>query len=62
MEVVTASELKRWLRKQGCTFEEGTKHTKVMLGHRTTRMPRHPSLELKTKTLRTILKELGLEM
>jgi hypothetical protein len=28
---LTASELKRWLRKRGCSFEEGSKHTKVML-------------------------------
>jgi mRNA interferase HicA len=59
---MTASELRRWLKKQGCTFEDGTKHTKVMFGTKVTRMPRHPSQELKTKTLRTILKELGLEM
>ena len=59
---VTVSEFKRWLRKQGCSFEEGTKHTKVTRSNRVTRMPRHPSLELKTKTLHKILKELGLRM
>ena len=59
---LTASELKRWLRKRGCSFEDGSKHTKVMLGAKVTRMPRHPSQELKTKTLRTILRELGLEL
>jgi len=59
---VTASELKRWLAKQGCTFSEGKKHTKAMLGDKTTRMPRHPSQELKTKTLQTVLKDLGLKM
>jgi mRNA interferase HicA len=59
---VTASELKRWLKKQGCSFEEGAKHTKVTLKGKVTRMPRHPSAELKVKTLKTILKELGLEM
>ncbi|MGH9631097.1 MAG: type II toxin-antitoxin system HicA family toxin [Bryobacteraceae bacterium] len=59
---MTVGELKRWLRKQGCLFEEGTKHTKVILGSKVTRMPRHPSKELKTKTLQTILKELGLKM
>ena len=56
------SELKRWLKKQGCTFTEGAKHTKVSLGNKVTRMPRHPSQELKTKTLHTILKDLGLKM
>ena len=57
-----ASELKRWLKKRGCTFQEGAKHTKVMLGYRATRMPRHPSAELKTGTLNSILKELDLKM
>jgi predicted RNA binding protein YcfA (HicA-like mRNA interferase family) len=33
-----------------------------MLGAKVTWMPRHPSQELKTKTFRTILKELGLEI
>jgi len=59
---VTVSELKRWLRKQGCTFTEGAKHTKVVLAGKVTRMPRHPSQELKAKTSRTILSELGLKM
>ncbi len=59
---VTASELKRWLKKQGCTFEEGTKHTKVILGAKATRMPRHPSQELKSGTLQAILKDLDLKM
>lgn len=57
---VTVGELKRWLKKQGCSFAEGRKHTKVMLGARVTWMPRHQSRELKTKTMHTILKELGL--
>ena len=29
---MTASELKRWLKKQGCTFTEGKKHTFAHLG------------------------------
>jgi mRNA interferase HicA len=59
---MTASELKRWLKKQGCTFQEGTKHTKVILGSKATRIPRHPSQEVKTGTLNSILKELALKM
>jgi mRNA interferase HicA len=59
---MTGSELKRWLAKHGCTFEQGAKHEKVILGRKSTFMPRHPSRELKLKTLRTILKELGLKM
>jgi mRNA interferase HicA len=59
---VKASELKRWLAKQGCTFQEGKRHTKVILGNRRTLLPRHPSVEIKTGTLQTILKDLGLKM
>ena len=59
---MTASELKRWLKKRGCAFQEGTKHTKVFLGSEATRMPRHPTQELKTGTLQKILKDLNLEM
>jgi len=59
---VTVSELKRWLKERGCTNAKGSKHTKVIFCGKVTRMPRHPSQELKTKTLRTILKDLGLKM
>ena len=58
---VTASELKRWLKRQGCTFKEGTKHTKVMLGSKVSRMPRHPSKEIKNGTYNSILEDLGLK-
>jgi len=34
--------------------------TSEMLGEKATYLPRHPSVELNTKTMRTILKELGL--
>ena len=53
---MTASELKRWLATQGCTFEEGTRHTKVTLGKRTSQIPRHPSTEIRTGTFQAILK------
>jgi mRNA interferase HicA len=58
---VTASELKRWLKKQGCTFTEGTNHTMVHLGILFTPMPRHPSVEIATGTYNKILKDLGLK-
>ena len=29
---MTCGEFKRWLRKQGCHFVEGTRHTIVILG------------------------------
>jgi mRNA interferase HicA len=58
---VTYSEAKRWLRKQGCRFEEGARHTIVYLGNRRSTLPRHPSKELNAKTWRSILKDLGLK-
>jgi len=59
---VTASELRRWLKTQGCAFEEASKHTKVMLGARVSFIPRHPKREIKKGTLRSILKALDLRM
>ena len=58
---MTVSELKRWLRRQGCTFEEGTKHTIIRLGKLRTSLPRHPTQEVKPGTLNDILKDLGLK-
>jgi mRNA interferase HicA len=58
---VTASELKRKLRALGCTFEESTNHTAVILNSKRTVMPRHPAKEIKTGTLKAILKALGIE-
>lgn len=58
---MTANELKRWLARQGCTFEEGTRHTKVMLGGCLSQLPRHPATEIRTGALRAILKQLGLK-
>jgi mRNA interferase HicA len=60
--MVTASELRRWLKKQGCTFVEESRHTRIILGSKISRMPRHPAKEIKTGTLRSILKDLGLKM
>jgi mRNA interferase HicA len=57
---MTASELKRWLKRRGCTFAEGTNHTIVFFGNRRTIMPRHPSKELDSNTVRGILKKLGI--
>jgi mRNA interferase HicA len=59
---VTCGEMKRWLRRQGCRFEEGSRHTTVVYQGRKTQLPRHPSRELKTKTQEAILKALGLKM
>jgi hypothetical protein len=54
--------MRRWLRKQGCRFEEGARHTIVIYRDRKTELPRHQSQELKTKTQQAILKALGLRM
>jgi len=59
---MTASELRRWLKAQGCVFEDGKKHTKVILGGRLTFMPRHPKKEIKTGTLKAILRDLDLKL
>ena len=60
--VVKASELRRWLKKQGCAFMEESRHTRIVLGSRVSRMPRHPAKEIKTGTLQVILKDLDLKM
>jgi mRNA interferase HicA len=59
---VTARELRRWLRKQGCAFVEESRHTRIVLGSKISRMPRHPAKEIKTGTLQSILKDLGLKL
>ena len=58
---MTASELKRKLERLGCLVEDGTRHWIIYYrGHRTT-VPRHPAKEIKTRTYRGILKDLGIE-
>ena len=59
-ENVTANELKRKLAKLGCTFEQGTRHTQVEYQGRRSVIPRHGSVEIKTGTLKAILKQLGI--
>jgi hypothetical protein len=49
------SELRRWLKAQGCVFQERTKHTLVIRGKRFSLMPRYPAKEIKKGTLRSIL-------
>jgi mRNA interferase HicA len=59
--IVSIGELRRLLKAQGCTFEEGKKHTMVRLGARSAMMPRHPSKEIASGTLNAILRQLGLK-
>jgi mRNA interferase HicA len=58
---MTASELRRKLAKLGCTFEQGSRHITVRYNGKRSEMPRHPSKEIKSGTLRGILKELGIK-
>lgn len=57
---MTSNELKRWLKKQGCTFVEGRKHTMAYLGDKFAPIPRHGKQELPTGTVEAIKRQLGL--
>jgi len=58
---VNSSEFKRWLTKQGATFQQGKgSHIKVFLNGRQSVMPMH-STDLKTGTVEGIKKRLGLK-
>ncbi len=62
---MNANELKRWLAKQGCTFEThrgGSGHLTVRLGERTSQLPMHgANKELGTGLVNKIKKDLGLK-
>jgi mRNA interferase HicA len=62
---MNAAELRRWLRRQGCTFEThkgGSGHLTVRRGNRKTQLPTHGGRkELGTGLVRKIKKDLGLE-
>jgi mRNA interferase HicA len=61
-----AAELRRFLKKHGCSFENhrgGSGHITVRRGSRKTVMPVHGShQELGPKLLSKILKDLGLKL
>ena len=61
---MNASELRRWLAKQGCTFTNhkgGSGHVTVRLGERTSQLPMHGGAkELGTGLVNKIKKDLGL--
>lgn len=60
---MNANELRRWLRKQGCSFENhrgGSGHITVRRGNRKTQLPMHGKKELGTGLVRKIKKDLGL--
>jgi mRNA interferase HicA len=58
---MNSAEFKRWLSKQGATFQPGKgSHLKVTLNGRHSVLPMH-STELKTGTVEAIKKQLGLK-
>ena len=62
---MNAQELRRWLAKQGATFEThkgGSGHLTVQLGDRTSQLPMHGGRkELGTGLVQKIKKDLGLK-
>lgn len=62
---MNASELKRYLARQGCTFQThrgGSGHLTVMLGNKTTQLPMHGSRkELGPGLVNKVLRDLGLK-
>ena len=62
VHVVTSAEFKRWLERQGVTFESAGGHIWVMLRSRRAILPMHGSRkEMKRGTISAIKKQLGLE-
>ncbi len=62
---MNSNELKRWLAKQGCTFQThkgGSGHLTVSLGDKTSQLPMHGAQkELGTGLVNKIKKDLGLK-
>ena len=62
---MNAPELRRWLRRQGCTFEShkgGSGHLTVRRGELTTQLPMHGGRkELGTGLVNKIKKDLNLD-
>ena len=62
---MNASELRRWLKKQGCTFEThkgGSGHITIRRGSRTSQLPMHGARqELRKGLVAKIKKDLELE-
>jgi mRNA interferase HicA len=58
---VNANQLRRWPARQGCSFEEGKRHTIVVRGDRYAALPRHGGgKQLGTGLMESIKKDLGL--
>ncbi len=58
---MNANQFRRYLAGQGCSFEEGKRHTIVRLGDKMAALPRHGGAkQLGTGLVNSILKDLGL--
>lgn len=55
------SEFLRWLVAQSVEVKQGTNHWKLYYNGKQSTMPRHPSKELKTGTMRAIKRQLNLK-
>lgn len=55
------SEFVKWLKKQGATFKEGSKHVKIYLNGRQSHLPRHKTIDLKPGLVEAVKKQLGLK-
>jgi len=59
---MNSGQFRRYLAKQGCTFEEGARHTLVRRGDKVAALPRHGgSKQLGTGLMKAIKRDLGLE-
>lgn len=59
---MNSDQFRRYLAKQGCTFEEGKRHTLVYRDGKMSALPRHGgSKQLGTGLVNSILKDLDLK-
>ena len=59
---MNSSQFRRYLAGQGCTFEEGKRHSLVRRGDKLAALPRHGgSKQLGTGLMRAIKKDLGIQ-
>ena len=59
---MNSGQFRRYLAKQGCTFEEGARHTLVRRGDKVAALPRHGgSKQLGTGLMKAIKRDLDIE-
>lgn len=54
------NEFARWLKSQGVTFKEGTKHTRLFFNGKQSTLPRH-AVDINEPLRKAIIKQLGLK-